>query len=77
MKGKVWIASFVAALLACTVSQAQDRSLGLRLGYPLGITYKAYVQSNHAVEFLLEFVGIDGSGLERRVFIQRQHQRGQ
>jgi len=53
MKGKVWIASFVVALLMCTVSQAQDRSLGLRLGYPLGITYKAYIQSNHAVEFLL------------------------
>ena len=53
MKGKVWIASFVVAMLACTVSQAQDRSLGLRLGYPLGITYKAYIQSNHAVEFLL------------------------
>jgi hypothetical protein len=53
MKGKVWIAAAVIAVLMSTAADAQDRSLGLRLGYPLGITYKAYVQSNHAVELLL------------------------
>lgn len=31
---------------------AQDRSIGLRLGYPLGVTYKGYIQSNHAIELI-------------------------
>lgn len=53
MKGSVWIVSIIIGLLLCNSAAAQDRSIGLRLGYPLGITYKAYVQSNHAVEFLL------------------------
>lgn len=52
MKGKVAIAAMFAACVAYQTG-AQDRSLGLRLGYPLGITYKSYIQSNHAVEFLL------------------------
>ncbi|HTF19658.1 MAG TPA: hypothetical protein VK658_16410 [Chryseolinea sp.] len=53
MKGKLRIAAVSIGLLLYHVGNAQDRSLGLRLGYPLGITFKAYVQSNHAVEFLL------------------------
>ncbi|MEJ1236661.1 hypothetical protein WBG78_00950 [Chryseolinea sp. T2] len=52
MNGKVLIAAILVACVAYNAS-AQDRSLGLRLGYPLGITFKSYIQSNHAVEFLL------------------------
>lgn len=53
MGKKVWLTAAIIVLLSCYVSKAQDRSLGLRLGYPLGITFKSYIQSNHAVEFLL------------------------
>ena len=42
-------------VLMCFSNSAytQDRSLGLRIGTPLGISYKAYVQSAHAVEFII------------------------
>ena len=30
---------------------AQDRGIGLRLGYPMGITYKKYLPRNKAIEF--------------------------
>jgi hypothetical protein len=53
MKRKVWIAAAIIGLFLYNGADAQDRSLGLRLGYPLGITYKSYIQSNRAVEFLL------------------------
>ena len=53
MKGKVWIATAIIGWFLVNGVNAQDRSIGLRLGYPLGITYKTYVQSNHAIEFLL------------------------
>src|SRR4051812_7644051 len=53
MSGRVWIVAAVLGLFAVNAATAQDRSLGLRLGYPIGISYKTYIQSNHAVEFIL------------------------
>jgi len=53
MRGKVWIMAAVLGLFSLNAARGQDRSLGLRLGYPLGLSYKAYVQSNHAVEFIV------------------------
>jgi len=38
---------------ATLVVNGQDHSIGLRLGYPLGITYKGYLAGNHAFEFLI------------------------
>ncbi|MGC3944113.1 MAG: hypothetical protein QM762_06235 [Chryseolinea sp.] len=52
MKGKLLIAAIMVACIAHQAN-AQDRSLGLRLGYPIGITFKSYIQSNHAVEFII------------------------
>jgi len=52
MSGRVWIVVAVMGLFSLTAT-GQDRSIGLRLGYPLGLSYKAYIQSNHAVEFII------------------------
>jgi hypothetical protein len=38
-------------LLLSIFSFAQDRSIGLRLGEPMGITYKKYLPGNKAAEF--------------------------
>lgn len=53
MQGKVRIVAAVVVLLTANAAIAQDRSLGLRVGYPLGISYKGYIHSNRAVEFLI------------------------
>ena len=47
--------SLVAAvLLACvTITNAQKQGIGLRLGDPMGITYKNYLNKTRSVEFIL------------------------
>ncbi len=48
--------SFLACCLSLFVSfeiSAQHQGIGLRLGEPLGITYKRYLPGNRAVEFVL------------------------
>src|SRR6478752_2004311 len=37
----------------CTVSNAQKHGIGLRLGDPMGITYKNYLNKTRSVEFIL------------------------
>jgi hypothetical protein len=45
---------FIVVLLACsTLSNAQKHALGLRLGDPMGITYKNYLDKTHSVEAIL------------------------
>ncbi|HLT81618.1 MAG TPA: hypothetical protein VKZ86_11335 [Cyclobacteriaceae bacterium] len=41
------------AVLVCSTAWSQDHSLGLRLGDPIGATYKRQVGNNRAVEFIL------------------------
>jgi hypothetical protein len=51
MKG---INCLVVVLLAvCTVSHAQKHGIGLRLGDPVGVTYKNYLNKNHSVEAII------------------------
>ena len=47
--------SLVAAvLLVCvTITNAQKQGIGLRLGDPMGITYKNYLNKTRSVEFIL------------------------
>jgi hypothetical protein len=47
--------SFIALVLlaCCTVSNAQKHAIGLRLGDPMGITYKNYLTKTRSVEFIL------------------------
>lgn len=40
-------------VLICTTAWSQNHSLGLRLGDPIGLTYKRQVGNNRAVEFIL------------------------
>lgn len=45
------LASCVILALFVITSYAQDRGIGIRLGNPMGITYKKYLPRNNAVEF--------------------------
>lgn len=42
---------FLILVFVCVELFAQDRGIGLRLGNPMGITYKKYLPRNKAVEF--------------------------
>jgi hypothetical protein len=44
---------FIAATSLCSIAQTQTHSLGIRLGDPLGITYKQYLPNNRALEFIV------------------------
>jgi len=50
MKGKI---SLLGLMLFSTVLYAQQQSIGVRLGDPMGITYKNYFLRNKAVELVL------------------------
>ena len=45
------LAAVCVLLVVAFASSAQDRSIGIRLGAPMGITYKKYLPRNKAVEF--------------------------
>jgi len=48
------IGFFVFSLLACcSISHAQKHAIGLRLGDPMGITYKNYISKTQSAEFIL------------------------
>src|SRR5690606_13482641 len=40
-------------VFVCTITWAQDHSMGLRLCAPIALTYKRQIRTNRAVEFLL------------------------
>lgn len=65
MKRLQWIVILFVGMVLHHATSAQDRSVGLRLGYPLGVTYKGYLQSDHAVEFI---VGTAASGWNTRYY---------
>lgn len=44
---------FVLLLLPCVAASAQQQGIGIRLGQPMGITYKKYLPHNKALEFML------------------------
>ncbi|MGB1241393.1 MAG: hypothetical protein ACPG49_02655 [Chitinophagales bacterium] len=45
----------ICLLTLSSISQAQnyDRAIGIRFGYPTGMTYKQFVGSNSALEFIV------------------------
>lgn len=45
------IIGFIFLIICSLTSFSQDRGIGLRLGAPLGITYKKYLPQNRAIEF--------------------------
>src|SRR5690606_26981676 len=44
---------FLAFMAGSAVTWAQKQSLGLRMGDPIGLTYKKYTHTNKAIEFIL------------------------
>src|SRR6478752_5292801 len=47
--------SFITIILlaCCTISYAQKHAIGVRLGDPMGITYKNYLSKTQSAEFIL------------------------
>lgn len=49
---KIFFLSLVF-MAGSSAAWAQEQSLGLRMGDPIGLTYKRYTQTNKAIEFIL------------------------
>lgn len=48
-----WICAFVLIVIGFTQAQAQIQGLGLRLGDPMGVSYKKYFVGGKSVEFVI------------------------
>lgn len=58
----------LAILFIPFFSFAQERSIGVRLGEPLSVTYKDFISDNISYEFMLGSAGLNGSSYFVRDF---------